>query len=106
MAYPVKKGDLWPPVTGVASDRNGPINLAGATVRFRLKQRDGRKKVDGVGSIDGDPALGRVRYDWRAGDTDTPGHYHAEFKITLASGQPVTIPNEDYEDLVIWDTAT
>lgn len=42
-----------------------------------------------------------VVHTWQAGDTDTPGHYWAEFEVTYGDGAIETFPNAGYLDIVI-----
>lgn len=43
-----------------------------------------------------DAEAGRVRYDWRPGDTDHPGFFHAEFRVEYITGAKATVPNSGY----------
>ncbi len=99
MYFPIKAGDSFPPITGQLLDaRNRPIAVnPGDSVRFRMKSQ-----VPGLadsvafdGSTDDGP-LGKVRYDWQPGDTDTPGLFDAEFVIEREGGGTLTIPTEGY----------
>lgn len=51
-------------------------------------------KIDGSPGFVEDAPNAILRYDWAAGDTDTPGWYDAEFKVNIA-GKTETIPNDD-----------
>jgi hypothetical protein len=51
-----------------------------------------------------DPAEGTVIYDWVDGDTDTPGGYEAEWKVSFADGGVATFPNNASETVAILDS--
>lgn len=74
-----------------------PISLAGATVVFSMRLRGLTvPKIARAAAVIEDAANGVVRYDWQAGDTDTPGLYEAEFEVTYADGAVETFPNSDW----------
>lgn len=99
----VKKGDLQPVVDATLYDRLGPVNLAGATVRYIMKHPStGVVKVNAVCALV-DATNGVVRYTWAGTDTDTAGTYRSEFEVTYSSGAKETFPNDDYILAVITD---
>jgi len=56
--------------------------LTGASVQFQMMDMNGATVVDAAGVVlDAD---GIVAYEWAEGDSDTPGTYRAEFKITFS----------------------
>lgn len=68
------------------------VNLTGATVTFQMRRKSGKKVItDGTCVID-DIAERLVSYDWQAGDTDTPGEYIGQYRITLADSNVTTAP--------------
>jgi hypothetical protein len=72
-------------------------------VRFRMKPLDGHAfQVDAAAEV-ADAAAGKVRYQWAAGDTDEPGTFLAEWVVTFADGQPLTVPSAD--PIVVTTTA-
>lgn len=102
----VKQGDLFPDVITVVKDENGVVvDLTGVTnVRFFMRSaRDPSvvKVNNAAGALDGAGTLGRVKYQWAGTDTDTPGTYEAEFRITPASGDPFRVPTSSYELVII-----
>jgi hypothetical protein len=99
----VKAGDTEP-LVATLSDANGPMNIAGAAVLFRMASL-----VDGVGHarieaaceilqfVDGQGRIqnkGMVQYVWAAGQTDVPGQYGLEWKVTFGDGTVRTFPND------------
>ena len=45
--------------------------------------------------------LNRMRYEWAAGDTDTPGEYEAEFELTFPGGLKRTFPASEKQALIV-----
>lgn len=98
--FTIKEGDLLPPIEATLSDRDGPINLTGATVELVAENDDRTTTITGAAAIVGDPTAGAVRYDPVAGETDVPGYYDLEFKVTKG-GKPIHVPNDRYFRLLI-----
>lgn len=75
---------------------------AALTVHFIMKSRTapGAPKVNAVATIVDRPT-GSVRYDWAAGDTDTPGVYNAEWQVTYNDGRKRTFPTLSYHTITI-----
>lgn len=98
--FAIKRGDNVPILEATLSDQDGPINLAGASVKFIMKQQGGGAMVSGPCTITAE-AAGRVSYAWVSGDTDTPGTYDLEFQITYGGGGIETVPNEGYKTVEV-----
>ena len=103
----LKEGDLVPSITATLEDSAGnPIDINTAAVTFVMREFDAPSPIieraaanEQVG--DGsDGSKGKVRYDWVAGDTDTPGGYRAEWRVLFGDG-PGTIPNNRYVTVAI-----
>ncbi len=75
--------------------------MTGATVLFYMENDCGKKVIDGVAGVVNDADLAIVRYDWRTGDTDTPGTYIGYFHITLTSGKILIEPSRPRDQLYI-----
>ncbi len=90
----IKRDDLLPSISATLRDASGPVDLTGATVTFRMRAYggSGAPKVEALATIV-DAEAGEVRFDWLAGDTDTPGFYEVERRAVLASGKAMTFPN-------------
>lgn len=98
----LKRGDTGPAIQRQCLDEAGdPIALAGATVRFNMRLRDGAVKVNRAAATIVEAATGVVRYAWQAGDTDTAGTYEAEFEITYLDGSIETVPNAGWIEVTI-----
>jgi hypothetical protein len=90
-------GDTWPPLKGLAADEDGPVDLPSAdTIEVVLKS--GNTVITGVADVidppevDGDETY-NWEYVWEVGDTDTPGVYRTQLKVTWAVGQVERFPN-------------
>jgi hypothetical protein len=101
-----KKGDTAPAIAEQLFDGlNAPVNLAGAAVRFRAwGQGAASAEVDAVATIT-DAALGKVSYTPVAADTDTPGAYLVDWRVTFGGGAIEKFPNSDWQKLLIKDAA-
>lgn len=78
---------------GVAVDLSSGVS----SVRYNMRSKvTGAAKVDAAATIV-TAASGIVKYQWVAGDTDTPGLYNAEFEVLFSSGaSPLSFPNRGY----------
>lgn len=94
----MKQNDLEPSVRRrlISKETKQPISLAGATAKFLMADMYGNLKVNADAVIESPYAAGIVRYDWKAGDTDAPGTFEAEFQITFTGGRIYTMPNDGY----------
>lgn len=101
MSFHIKQGDTFPPLRYTLADASGtPLNLAGASVTFRM----GYVPHDPIitGEVDLlDEANGIVEYVWEDGDTDNAGHFRGEFVASLPNGKQLTIPNHKYIPIII-----
>lgn len=89
-----------PSITAQLYSATGPIDLTGATgVKF-VMSRNGVSKIDASATIV-TAATGKVRYDWGATDTNTPGVFNAHFEITWSSGITQDVPNDRYDQVII-----
>jgi hypothetical protein len=89
----IRQGDTSPAIEAQLQDDTGqPVDLTGSSVSFRMAPPDGDQTVvDSSASID-DASNGRVSYAWSQSDTESAGHYNAEFVVDAST----TYPNDDY----------
>jgi len=99
MVVPVKQGDLYPDVeTTVQDEANANVDLTGATVKFSMRssRNPSVAALSLVTATIVDAPTGKISYQWAAGNTDTPGTYEGEFRVTPAAGDPFRVPTEGY----------
>jgi hypothetical protein len=75
-------------------------------VRFTVAAlADGTVIIDEVADNDQDlsdpDTMGQVSYTLQAGDTDTPGHYIAEWEVEFQNGAIQSFPNGGYVSILI-----
>lgn len=109
--FSIKKSDRGPslPFQFTLSDGTA-IDLSGYSgVKFAMVSSANPKatpKVNATAAVV-DAITGLVRYDWAAGDLDTPGEYFGEFQASGSSGSPLTCPGNGYiRIIVLQDVAT
>jgi hypothetical protein len=104
MPRTMKRGDLYPAITGTVSDADGPVPLGGASsVTLLLSTTQGGTitlltcPVDVVApaAVRDDPDCGKWSYAWQAGDTVKVGTYKAEVEVLWPGSEPQTFPNDD-----------
>lgn len=102
--YTIKSGDFGFLIRAELSDEAGIPNLAGATVRFKMRPApESDSPADPINIVADivDSAKGIVSYLWQDGDTDIPGVYRSEWEVTFADGGVETFPSDDYNSVVI-----
>ncbi len=91
----IKKGDTSPSL--IFALLPASVDLTGATVRFSMRSRAGTVLINRAAAVivtaTGTPT---VRYDWQAGNTDTPGFHEAEFEVSYPGGAVETFPNAGF----------
>lgn len=73
----------------------GAFDFTGASgVTFSMKDDEGVLTIDSKAAefADANPTLGKLRYKWEAGDTDTSGDYTAEFDVIYPASENMTLP--------------
>lgn len=101
--FSIKAGDTKPWMSATLQDAHRrPIDLTGASIEFHMRP----KVVGSDGELTADAEIvdelkGSVQYQWADGDTDVPGPYDAEFKITFPDGSVESVPNDSYIEVLI-----
>lgn len=77
-------GDTAPSITGTLTNISEADLAAASAVRFQMRLlTEFRYTVDGVATVTS-AAAKEVRYDWAAGDLDTPGDYASRWLVVFA----------------------
>jgi len=99
LKFVIKRGDTSPALRFALLPDN--VSLAGASVRFQMRPRGGATVVDRPAEIVTafEPAV--VAHLWLRGDTDMPGRYEAEFRVTNMDGTVETFPNLGFIEVFI-----
>lgn len=101
MKIVIKEGDTYPPVKAkLLEGDNEPLPLDSATVKLNILDRQGNLLSSNTAQIT-DATDGRVKYEWDSTDTDTAGKFKFEFEVDYGNGRVVSVPNNDYIDLVV-----
>lgn len=98
--FEIKQTDRHPELTATLVDENGDaISVSGATITFSMKAaKTGTLKVNNQACTGANPTT----YSWQANDTDTPGLYLGEFKVTYADGRTARCPNNGHIEIVVY----
>ena len=99
--FTIKKNDTRPELAIQIIDEStgNPLNLAGATAVFSMKDRSGVLKINRASANIFDAVNGKVKYTWQAADVNTAGIFRGEFEVTFAAGAKATFPSDG--DIVI-----
>lgn len=99
--FSLKANDRLPSIKATLSTGGAPIDLTPATKVDFIMKGAAPATVPKVNSpaVIVDPAGGVVRYDWKAGDTNTPGSYQAEWEVTWDDGKTQTFPTTSYHTI-------
>ena len=71
-----------------------PVNITQNTFQLSLSAQGLPVIPTDAGTGTFTMILGRVRYQWVTGDTDTTGKFWAQFKVTYSNGQIQSFPND------------
>lgn len=92
----LKLGDTYPNIETILSDTNGPVNLTGAIVLFRMSEPDtGNLMIERTATIvtpQSGADIGRVYIEFVDGDSDIEGTYRVEWRVTFGNGKIATFP--------------
>lgn len=98
--FTIKAGDRDPPIEATLERDGSAFDLTNTTVSFVMGSTRDTPVVDAQATIV-DATAGTVRYEWAAGDTDTPGAYNSEFVVEDANGIETTFPDDGYVTVYI-----
>ena len=97
MEFTLKTGNTSPALRCILRDGAGvAVPLAGAAVVFSMATQKGVAGITRRPCVITAAAASEVQMNWQAGDTATPGAFHAEFEVTYAGGSVESFPNEGY----------
>lgn len=88
------------PIEAVLKDRNGRVDLTGASVKFLMQDLSGNQIVDAAATVT-DASSGEVEYEFDPTETDEDGEFEGEFEVTTSGGIVKTFPHDGYIDIVI-----
>lgn len=92
----LKQGDNFPNIETILSDSNGPVNLAGSSVLFRMSVANtGNLLIEQPATIvtpQSGVDIGKCYYEFQVGDTDILGTYRVEWAVTFGNGKVATFP--------------
>ena len=99
LKFVIKRGDTSPALRFEL--RPSSVSLTGASVRFQMRVRGGPTVIDRPAEIQSlfEPAV--VAHLWAQGETDTPGHFEAEFRVTYLDGTVETFPNLGFIEVFV-----
>jgi hypothetical protein len=85
--FNIAVGATAPALTDIIQENGVPVNLTGASVRFRMRKvLSAVLTVDTAATVTG-ATTGNVTYSWATGDTTTEGEYVAWWQATLSNGK-------------------
>jgi BppU N-terminal domain len=85
--------NLSPSLTDTLTSNNLPVDLSGATVKFRMREEASTTLKTDTAAVIVNATAGQVRYDWVAQDVDTAGDYVAWWQVTFPSAKTQDTPN-------------
>ena len=99
LKFVIKRGDTSPALRFALLPES--VSLAGANVRFQMRPRGDATVIDRPAMILSafEPAV--VAHLWLPGDTEAPGRYEAEFRVTNMDGTVETFPNLGFIEVFI-----
>lgn len=99
LKFVIKRGDTSPALHFELLPNS--VSLAGAAVRFQMRPRGGVTIIDREAAIESVFQPTVVEHAWQPGDTDTPGRFEAEFRVTYMDGTVETFPNLGFIEVFV-----
>jgi hypothetical protein len=99
LTFTIKRGDTSPALRFALLPET--VSLTGASVRFQMRARGGGTAIDRPAAILSAFAPAIVAHLWAPGETDQPGRYEAEFRVTYLDGTTETFPNLGFIDVFV-----
>lgn len=98
--HDIKSFDRLPAIQATLALGGQPVNLSTATrVDFIMRLSSGGAPKVNAAAVIVDAAGGVVRYDWKVGDTDTPGKYQGEWEVHWPDDRTQTFPTKTYHSI-------
>lgn len=95
--FHIRKGNRLPAIEATLYRDRKVADLTGANaVALLYRPKLGGALVTKTGAFVGAPTGGKVKYAWAANDTDTDGEYEAYWRVTYASGEQESFPNNGF----------
>ena len=96
--FVIKQGDTSPALRYLLP---ADVSLLGAQVRFQMRKIDSDTVLDVPADIENvfEPAI--VAHLWASGQTDAPGRFEAEFRVTYMDGTVETFPNLGFIEVFV-----
>lgn len=103
-SYHIRKGNRLPAIEAYLSRDNSVADLTDATsVQLIYWPAGGGAALTKEAAFVGAKTAGRVKYAWGAGETDTPGVYHAYWQATYPSSVKESFPNAGHFEFEVTD---
>ncbi len=102
----IKQYDTLPSLEATLIDAEGnPVDLTTKSVTFSMRSRDNPSLVITGLAVKVDAVNGIVAYQWGPGNTNTPGAYLGEFRVTYSNGPRETFPSDGYIEISVVKSA-
>jgi hypothetical protein len=99
LKFVIKRGDTSPALRFTLLPES--VSLQGATARFQMRPRGGMTCIDRPADIISVFAPATLAHLWAQGETDTPGRYEAEFRVTYMDETVETFPNMGFIEVFV-----
>jgi hypothetical protein len=96
----IKRGDTARAITDTLLFGGAAINLTGATVLLILRNKETQNVIPREATVVSAVA-GTVSATLEDEDTEHPGAYYMEWEITFGDGRVLSVPDNDYDELIV-----